>query len=204
MDGRTGFGNETGIEIVGQGTIVGGTADGEGNVIAFNRTGVAVIPAAFGSSTENPILSNLVYANAVDIDLGGDGKTPNDPGDGDSGPNLLQNFPVIAEVKRSATSTTIIGGLNSTRSTSFTLQLFATKGRTSPSQRLLGTETIFTDSSGDARFEFTYPVATAPDEFVTATATDRDGNTSNCFRRALAGNWPTSRREALSAPATTS
>ncbi|HSH38425.1 MAG TPA: hypothetical protein VK993_06540 [Chthoniobacterales bacterium] len=180
-DGGAGFGNQTGIEVSGRGIMVGGLAAEEGNVIAFNRTGIAVLPASFGSTVGNRILSNLMYANVADIDLAGDGFTPNDPGDPDTGPNLLQNFPVVAEVKRSATSTTVVGGLNSKASTSFTLQFFATKRGTNPGQVLLGTETISTDSAGNARFEFSFPIPTAPDEFVTDSATDPDGNTSELF-----------------------
>jgi hypothetical protein len=52
------------------------------------------------AGTGNSIRSNLIYENGatgsgMDIDLGAAGPTANDPGDADSGPNLLQNFPLI-------------------------------------------------------------------------------------------------------------
>ena len=47
-----------------------------------------------------------------------------------------------------------------------------------PGQKLLGTKTVTTNSAGDASFQFTFPIATSPDEFITATATDSKGNTS--------------------------
>lgn len=68
-----------------------------GNTITSNsRDGVAII----GVNTQN----NAVYANAISgngglgIDLIDDGVTANDAGDGDTGPNGLQNFPVISGV----------------------------------------------------------------------------------------------------------
>jgi hypothetical protein len=62
----------------------------QGNVIAGNAgSGVVVL----GSAT---VQRNLIYGNGgLPVDLGGDGPTPNDPGDADEGPNRLQNFPVI-------------------------------------------------------------------------------------------------------------
>src|SRR5262249_39726535 len=63
---------------------VGGPAAGAGNVIAFNGgAGVAVTGT---TSTGNSIRGNSIFSNAgLGIDLGADGVTPNDPGDGDGG-----------------------------------------------------------------------------------------------------------------------
>lgn len=78
------------------------TSATSGNVIAGNivtgnsRDGVAII----GVNTQN----NAVYANAISgngglgIDLIDNGVTANDAGDVDTGPNGLQNFPVISRV----------------------------------------------------------------------------------------------------------
>ena len=94
----------------------------------------------------------------------------------------MQNFPIISAVTRDATSTTVTGGLNSTPSTDFTLQLFAgAADSNAPAETLLGTETVTTSGTGNASFEFTFPVVTSADEVVTATATDPDGNTSEFF-----------------------
>jgi hypothetical protein len=173
-DGGPSFGNVIGIRIEGS-TTLGGLAPGEGNVIAFNDTGVQV----YGDTSS---LSNLAYGNSyIDIDLGGDGRTSNDFGDQDAGPNNLQNFPVIVSVARNPGETVVSGGLNSTASTAFTLQFFATGPDSTPGQRLLGTRTLTTNSAGDASFQFAFPISTAPDEFITATATGPNGNTSEFF-----------------------
>ena len=108
--------------------------------------------------------------------------THNDFGDADTGVNMLQNFPVISAVTRDTTSTTVTGGLNSTPSTAFTLQFFAASSESiAQGETLLGTETVNTSSTGNAFFDFTFPVAISTDEVVTATATDPDGNTSEFF-----------------------
>lgn len=72
---------------------IGGTTVGWGNTIAYNGTGVALSASA---GTGNAVVANSIYSNTgLGIDLGGNGVTSNDAGDGDSGPNDLLNFPVI-------------------------------------------------------------------------------------------------------------
>ncbi len=65
---------------------------GEGNIIAYSGTydGVQV-----QNGTGNAIRGNAIFSNARrGIELGTGGLvTANDVGDGDGGPNLLQNFP---------------------------------------------------------------------------------------------------------------
>ena len=171
-DGSPSLGNEIGISAEFSDTI-GGLAPGEGNVIAFNETGVV---ARFYQTS---ILSNLFYGNAfIDIDLVGDGPTANDFRDADH----LQNFPIIVSVVRNPGETVVSGFFNSIANTVFTLQFFANGPDSTPGQRLLSTETLTTNSAGDASFQFAFPISTSADEFITATATDPNGSTSEFFR----------------------
>jgi hypothetical protein len=112
--------NILGVDVHGNGALNSGAGvhitSGSGNVIgtsaASNITGLLFsntirfmvdggVLATAGSG--NSIRSNLIYDNGatgsgMDIDLGGVGPTPNDGGDIDSGPNLLQNFPLASGV----------------------------------------------------------------------------------------------------------
>lgn len=180
-DGSPGSGNQFGIAAIGK-TAIGGLSSGEGNVIAFNGTGVLV------GGDANSILSNLFYANSsIDIDLTNNmgasvGLTANDYGDRDTGANNLQNFPVIVSVIRNPGETVVSGGLNSTAGTTFTLQFYANGPSSAPGQKLLGTRAgVTTNGAGDVSFQFAFPGATSSDEFITATATDPNGNTSEFF-----------------------
>jgi hypothetical protein len=163
---------------------VGGLAAGAGNVIANNgAAGVAVGFNASDLCTGNAILSNSIFANAhLGIDLGNNGVTPNTPGGPHSGPNDLQNSPVLSSAVTSGKKTTIQGTLNSIPSTSFTLQFFSNP-TADPSghgqgQTLLGTITVMTDSSGNASFTATFSPSVPVGQVVSATATDPSGNTS--------------------------
>ena len=67
------------------------------NTIAHN-TGDRIIVESTGS-TQNSLQQNFIYSNSgLGIDLGDDWVTANEDGDGDSGPNNLQNFPVLQAV----------------------------------------------------------------------------------------------------------
>ena len=75
--------------------LIGGIDAGTGNLIAYNTNyGVAVNGVG---NTGNRILRNSIYGNGwTGIDLGpNDSVTPNDPGDGDTEGNNLQNYPVL-------------------------------------------------------------------------------------------------------------
>jgi titin len=158
---------------------VGGA--GAGNVIAYNQGAGVQVGAAEGDSTAvgNAILANAIFDNgALGIDLGGDGVTPNTPGGPHTGPNDFQNYPVLAA---SNTPGTVTGLLNSAPHSAFHLEFFANPSA-DPSgygqgRDFLGELTVTTNALGNAVFTFQYtPFPGEP--FLTATATDAAGNTS--------------------------
>lgn len=180
-DGVGALRNESGIVIrVGSDNLVGGLEPGAGNVIAFNGSGVVVQDGR--PSVNNQILSNSIYANRIGIDLNDDGRTVNDLGDSDSGPNNLQNYPVIDSVSVTNGSATFTGTLNATANTQFTLQYFSESADLArPVQTYLGSSTVTTDANGNARFSATFP-ASASSAGFNMTATSQDGNTSEFSR----------------------
>lgn len=147
-----------------------------GNVIAGNLVGVRVIGE---TALFNKIQRNSIFANAGSgIDLGGDGVSANDDQDGDTGPNQLQNFPVIDRV---GLDSILRGTLNSEPNEEFTLDLYKSAAG-DPSgngegQFWLQAITVTTDANGEADYEIPVTVdRNAP--FFTLTATDLAGNTS--------------------------
>ena len=185
---------------------IGGVNFGEGNLISANNgAGISVLSSG---ATGNLITSNSIYSNGkLGINLVGgvenaNGVTTNDTGDGDSGPNNLQNYPVLASVISSTGSVTISGSLNSGTSKVYNLQFFASKladgSGYGEGQNYLGSNTVTTDASGNAAFNATFSITSSAGTVITATATDPLGNTSE-FSKSLgglqdqkvaAGNWP--------------
>jgi len=158
---------------------VGGAAAGAGNTIAFNGAGVVI-----DSGTGNSVLSNSIHSSAtLGINLGIDGVSANDAGDVDNGANNLQNYPVLSAATGYLTITRVTGTFNSTANTTFTLQFFASpvcdtsgfgEGTT-----FLGSLTKTTDGSGNASIaNESVPTGGVGGQFITATATDPNGNTS--------------------------
>lgn len=177
-DGVTAIGHDSdGIEILGGSTnnTIGGTAAGAGNVIANNvLRGVRISDAG---STGNSLLGNVIHSNStIGIDLAGDNVTANDVGDGDSGANGLQNFPVLTSVLTNASdSVTIIGALNSNTSTTYRVEFFANTAAdpsgNGEAERFLGSQSVTTDGSGNAIIGAVFSDSVAAGEIITGTAT---------------------------------
>lgn len=155
----------------------------EPNIIAFNtKAGVALQAFTSKVSRQNTIRYNSIFSNGtLGIDLGDDGITPNDVGDGDAGLfNDLQNFPVITSAQFGAGTVTIAGTLSSAPSSTYAVQFFQSTA-CDPSgagegQTYLGETTVTTAASGVGTFNVTFPGVAGG--FATATATDSLGNTS--------------------------
>jgi hypothetical protein len=182
------------------GAVIGGTGAGEGNVIAYNPGGGIVSDSG---NTGVSMRGNSIHDNGsgpfghgVGIDLcsgivGGDGVTPNDAGDGDTGTNNLQNFPIVSSAAALAPSsgTHVTGVIHSTPSTTFDLDFYSNpaciphphdylQGRT-----YIGSGQVITDGSGTGSFSLDVPGTIQAGERVSATATDPSGNTSEFSQR---------------------
>lgn len=167
---------------------VGGATAGAGNTIAFNgEEGVLI-----SSGTGNSVRQNSIYSNGkLGIDLGAVGVTPNDvfPGDQDTGANGLQNFPVL----KKASSAQVYGTLNSTPSSNFAIDFYRVdscdaSGYGEGRFYLGSTQVTTTPQIGDATFNIT-GLSVNAGQFITATATDQSGNTSE-FSQCLTATAP--------------
>ncbi|MFO7906172.1 MAG: hypothetical protein R6U98_26175 [Pirellulaceae bacterium] len=135
----------------------------------------------------NSILRNTIHQNGgLGIDLGGDGVTANDAEDTDTGPNGLQNFPVLDSV---VTSTEISGVLESVPNTEFRIEFFANEtpdgSGYGEAEAFLYAAAVTTDNEGVGNFSVTLPEPAAEGRFLTATATDPAGSTSEFSEAAL-------------------
>jgi hypothetical protein len=168
-----------GISISGSNNLIGGPSS-EWNLIYNNGShGILV-----SSGTGNHIRENMFGDNGgLAIDLGGDGVTANDAGDADTGPNNLQNFPVLSTAVGAGGSLRVQGTLNSTPSTTFTVRLYGAascdgSGHGEGSYLFGSASSVTTDGAGNAAFDVTFASAATPGSIVSATATDPAGNTS--------------------------
>ena len=211
VTGEINLGNTgNGVLARGQQAAIGGIGAGEGNVIAFNGgAGVYVDYGQFGID-QNPIRGNSIYGNGtangslgrstLGIDLGnqtGAGLTLNDPDDSDVGPNTNQNFPLITSAVSAGGDTTIEGILNSTPSTTFTIDFYSNSACTGRPQGFiqgrtyLGSTEVTTGGNGKASIDTVLDgVTLEPGDVVTATATDPSGNTSEFAQRIVVSSNP--------------
>src|SRR6185436_10423850 len=162
----------------GTNNVIGGLGTAR-NSIAFN--GAAGVDVAAG--TANLISGNSITANGgLGIELNPVGVAANDPGDADTGPNNLQNYPVLTAASLISNGlTTVDATLNSAANTKFTVEFFV-NDTADPSgfgegQVYLGAVNVTTNASGNVSFTGTFAGLSAG-KCISATAIDPALNTS--------------------------
>ena len=186
-------GNKIGVEADGV-TAAGNTFDGvrvsfsSAKIhigLGLDGTGAANIIAANGGSaveitdgSGNDIIGNSIEGNAdIGIDLTGDGPTPNDPLDGDSGANDLINHPIVTLATTDGVATTVQGTIEAEPATVARLDVYSSDGCNEGAE-YLGTTTINADGTDGTG---SWSLSVASDESgrqITATMSDLFGNTS--------------------------
>jgi hypothetical protein len=145
---------------------IGGTMVAAGNRIAFNNNDGVLVQ--FG--TGNAIRANSIFANAgLGIRLR-------------NGGNHDQPAPVVTSASSAGGFLKFQGTLTAAPLTTYTLEFFAS-ATADPSgfgqgERFLGFITVTTDANGNATFAAGFASDVLPGEFLSATATDPDNNTS--------------------------
>jgi hypothetical protein len=148
---------------------IGGIAPGEGNIIAHSPHEGIWIGGNNGGvpGVGNTIRGNSIYGSVwLGIDLSGGTQigwnvSTNDAGDGDSGPNNVQNFPVLTSATFASGTTTISGSLNSTANTQFAIDFYRAdtahaSGNGSGAQ-YIGSLNVTTNGAGNASFAYAAP-----------------------------------------------
>ncbi len=176
-----------GITIAGNNNQIGSEAIANaGNIIDGNGLDGVVVT----SGTKNRIAGNSILGNAgLGINLGTDQVTANDAGDADPGANDLQNFPVLTVAEPTATGTAIRGTLNAQANKTYQIELFSSPATTPlakvAGQTFLQRVAVTTDANGNANLST--DLTTAITGYITATATDDQGNTSEFAAPQLIG-----------------
>jgi hypothetical protein len=175
------IGNDIGLLICAVGTRV------VGNVISgSDRWGVWITDTCW--LTPHAVVSNTVSRNSIHsngylgIDLpGGDPVNPNDPGDADTGPNGLQNYPVLTSAVLRPGRLLVTGTLDTPNPRTAVIEIFANPvpdpggDPTGHGEGAIFLGTARPNSRG--AFTAVLPVV-AEGTLISATATDREGNTS--------------------------
>ncbi|SIN94835.1 conserved repeat domain-containing protein [Singulisphaera sp. GP187] len=163
-----------GVHLFSSNNAIGGLEPGAGNTIAFNGNpgiGIGAGVSLILNVSNNKILSNAIFSNIkLGIDLGGSG-------------NRSQQAPSLSAASTDAHSTTVSGMLSGSRpDAAYSIQFFA-NATPDPTgfgegETLLGTMQVNTDHAGNAVFNVSLPAGVAAGAFISATATDPTGNTS--------------------------
>jgi parallel beta-helix repeat protein len=186
-DGVSALGNAgDGVYITNSsGNVIGGTAAGQGNVIAHNGAGGTGRGVNIMSGVNNAVEGNAIYANAtLGIDLGGDGVTKNDAS-GHTGANNFQDFPVLVSITGDGTNAKVAGTMTGVAGNTYTID-FYDNATADPSgygqgQVYVGSIQVTIGSGGTANFSATFAQPVASGAALTqwsVTATDASGNTS--------------------------
>lgn len=162
-----------GVQLFSSNNVIGGLLPGDPNVIAYNGNPATGSGAGVGlilTVANDTILSNAIYSNVgAGIDLGG-------------GANHQIPYPAMTAVSSDGRSTSVVGSFTGLPNATYLLQFFANDfmddSGFGEGQVLLGTRSVTADANGNGVFNVTLPGAVSPDQSVTATLTDPQGNTS--------------------------
>jgi len=192
--------------------VVGGLGAGEGNVFAWNGRSD---PGAYAAGLQivggkTAIRGNRFYGNRpVAIALGLNPPNAADATDADTGPNGLQNAPVLTGIDYGP-PTVAHFVLSSAPSTTYDIDVYANllcvaqPTAYSEGEELVGSTQTTTDASGLATIDFPMPTPLVPGQSASAIATDPGGNTSEFSQTILLKTTPHSGPAAGGGPVTLS
>jgi hypothetical protein len=137
----------------------------------FTGAGISVL-----SGDSNDFQDNIFVGNTgISIDLGGNGITPNDVLDIDTGANNLQNSPTIVLASTNGTTLVVAGQIRSEANSFYRIELVASPtahaSGTGQASIILGIVNASTDASGFASFSQSFATAIPVGYVISGTAT---------------------------------
>lgn len=170
----------------GQSNQIGTGTSNSANIIAFNN-GVGILISG-ALTNNNRVTLNRIYSNTgLGIDLSSaspaDGVSINDVGDSDTGPNNFQNFPEISVALTSQTySFEVRGSLSSTPNQTYKLEFYMNDtcdlSGYGEGQNFIKSITVTTNADGTIAYRQELNAKVLEGKYITATAIDPNGNTS--------------------------
>jgi len=170
---------------------IGGVSAGEANRIAFSAFDAVLVVSP---ATGNVIRGNQIYNNGGlginlwDIGDNASGVTSNDPCDGDTGSNDLQNHPILSAAAAENSEVNVTGELESRANIQLVVDFYVSPQPDASGHgeggRYAGSTTIATDGACRASFSVFLPGISAG-EYITATATDTESGSTSEFSPAL-------------------
>jgi hypothetical protein len=147
-----------------------GAIGGPANLIAFNDAdGIFV-----DSGSRNAVTQNSIYGNAtLGIELG-------------PWANMNQAAPILTSLQTLPLGLQVSGTLAGQANATYTIEFFANDASATSGHYLLGSQKVKTNAAGVAAFTYFGPLSPNGARFVTATATDATGNTSEFSQAASA------------------
>ena len=188
------LGNGIGVQIDGgsSNNTIGGSVAAAGNTIAFS-TGIGVDVDATAGTGNEIRLNSIFSSGSLGISLGGSNSVLLNGSAGTVGPNDYQAFPVLTSVASSGGTTSGAFTLEGTPNTTFIVDFYTISSITASGygegRYVLGWESATTSGAGSVSLPFSFPTPATGGEYVTATATDPSGNTSE-FSKELGVDHP--------------
>jgi titin len=180
VSGAKRLGNSVnGVMIRTSNNLIGGTTPGAGNTIAFNGIDGVLVDTGTG----NGIRRNSIFGHkGLGIQLVNNG-------------NNMQPYPDLRFARSNDSDdnddegggkVTVKGTLNSTPNSQFTIEWFVNNSCNASGfgegEKFIGSTTVTTNAQGRANFTATFTTGVSPGQFITATATDANNNTSQFSR----------------------
>ena len=158
------------------------------NRIAFQMLTAVIVEGSntrYNRVRRNDLTGNGPSTAAPGLDLGADGITPDDGGDGDDGPNSLQNRPVISNVTSIINQMQVDLIVDSSPANALyplTIDFYQAEPGAAPGQVAAGQtwigSVLYNTPQMVTTQRFTATVIPGNDDLIVATATDAAGNTS--------------------------